>query len=424
MNERTYLRELAKQQAEIAALPIMERRLKKWYALNNAELDTPLVTVEFNGPAEEVFPPLKCESPLARELETQMIRHIYNHLLLGDDRVIPPYVTFNIPNWIVPFGIRIERTQARYSDGRPSMGYLLHYVIDDLQNDFGKLKETETFVDAGLKESLKKQAEIEELLGGVLPVKIQFRSFVVSIGNVILQLMGMENMLTALYDYPDLFHRMMNTLTEDYLRYMNAIESSGAMLYNNDGSWLGQGSWGYTNRLPGEGKNSTGTGKHGDRSINFADVWGYTNSQETVGISPGMFDEFFFSYMEKITRLFGLLSYGCCEPVDGLWDRCLSRLTNLRKISVSPWCNEEALAEKIRGKKIVYHRKPSPNFIAVDSVFNEKAFAEHIAKSVKAAAGCPLEITFREELTVRGEPWRLTLAVEIVREQIERHYRT
>jgi hypothetical protein len=72
----------------------------------------------------------------------------------------------------------------------------------------------------------------------------------------------------------------------------------------------------------------------------------------------------------------------------------------------------------------VYHRKPSANYISVDSVFNENTFGEHIAKSVKAAAGCPLEVTFREELTVHGEPWRLTRAVEITREQFAQHYRT
>jgi hypothetical protein len=254
---------------------------------------------------------------------------------------------------------------------------------------------------------------MEEYLGGILPVKIHFPSFYFALGNVVLSFMGMQNMMLALYDYPELFHRLMNTLTEDYLRYMKEIENSGAILCNNNGSWLGQGSWGYTDDLP----------RIGTETVSFADVWGYTNFQETVGMSPQMFDEFFFSYMEKITRRFGLLSYGCCEPVDGLWDQCLSRLSNLRKVSVSPWCKEEALAEKIRSKKIVYHRKPSANYVSVDSVFDENAFGEHIAKSVKAAAGCPLEITFREELTVRGEPQRLTRAVEITREQFARHYR-
>ena len=34
--ERTYLRELAKRQAEYAALPIMEARKQMWYAINDA----------------------------------------------------------------------------------------------------------------------------------------------------------------------------------------------------------------------------------------------------------------------------------------------------------------------------------------------------------------------------------------------------
>jgi len=413
--EKERIRDLAKKQAEIASLPVMGGRLKKWYALNNGELDTPLVTVEFNGPPDEVFQPCQCESPLGRMLETQISRNITNHELLRDDRVIPAYVSIPAGNWIVPFGIREERDYARYSDGRESMGYAVKHVIEDLERDYHKLGEAEFHVDAGLREAEAQKAEIEEILGGVLPVRIQFPSFSFMLGGVFCTLMGMENMMIALYDCPGLFHKAMSSLTADILRYMDAIEDAGAILPNNDGSWLGQGSWGYTDSLPGAGDL--------DRPVTFGDVWGCTNFQETVGMSPEMFDEFFFSYMEKITRRFGLLSYGCCEPVDGLWDRCLSRLTNLRKVSVSPWCGEESIGEKIRGRKIVYHRKPRANYISVDAVFDEEAFAAHIAKSVKNAAGCPLEVTFREELTVRGEPWRLTRAVEIVREQFTRHWK-
>ena len=414
MNEKLYIKDLAKKQAEIAALPVMKERLAKWHALNNGEIDTPLVAVEFNGPPEEIFPSLKCESSLAREIETQLTRNIRYHELLGDDRVIPAYLAVGINNWMQPFGINPEYTPAYNSDGSRSMGYAINYIIDDLEKDFGKLKKTQTHVDAGLKEAKEKQAQIEDFIDGIMPVQIQYPSFCFALGNTVLSFMGMEKMMIAMYDYPELFHKLVNTLTEDFLQYMKELETSGAILCNNNGSWLGQGSWGYTNSLPSaiEG-----------RAVSFADLWGYTNFQETVGMSPEMFDEFFFSYMEKISNKLGLLSYGCCEPVDDLWDRCLSRLSNLRKISVSAWCQEEFLAERIRGKKIVYHRKPSANFISLDSVFNEKAFGEHIAKSIKAAAGCPLEVTFREELTVHDEPWRLTRAIEITREQFERHYR-
>ena len=415
MNEINYIRELAKKQAEIALLPVMKERLKKWYALNDGELDTPLVTVEFNGIWEEFFPPLQCETPILRELENQLIRNITNHELLNDDRVIPGYISVFPNNWIVPFGINVEQTYAYNSDNKQSMGYLLHYIIEDLERDYCKLKDTEMHVDSGLKEAGKKQVEYEEILGDILPVKILFPSFCAPLGNIALSFMGMQHMMIALYDYPELFHQFMSTLTKDYLRFMDEIEAKKAILCNNDGSPLLQGSWCYTNSLP---KKSTD-----NRQITFADTWGYANFQETVGMSPKMFDEFFFSYMVKITDRFGLLSYGCCEPVDEFWESSISKLNNTRKLSISPWCNEDYIAEQIRGKKIVYHRKPSPNYISVDSVFDEEAFGKHIAKSVIAARGCPLEFAFREELTVRGEPRRLKRAVDITREQIGRYYR-
>ena len=60
-----------------------------------------------------------------------------------------------------------------------------------------------------------------------------------------------------------------------------------------------------------------------------------------------------------------------------------------------------------------------PNYISVDPVFDEDAFRAHITKTVRAAQGCPLEITFRDVITARGEPERLTKAIRIVKEQFE-----
>lgn len=408
-SELNHLRELAKRQHEIANLPVMAERMKKWYRLNNGETYEPLVTFEFNGPREEIYPVAVCADPLARRIEEQMNLQLTDHELLKDDRVIPDYISVPVPNHIVPFGYQPRYITTKYSDGRPSMGYMTEHRVSDLEMDFHLFKKSHWFVDSGLKKANETRLEIEEAVGDILPVRIQFGSFSFFPGDAFFAMMGMDNMMLSLYDYPEKFHRAMQMLIDDYLEYMVEIEESEAILPNNDGSYLNQGSWGYTDHLPSADKIS---GK-----VRFKDVWGYSNFQTTVHMSPGMFDEFFFTYMEQISNKFGLFSYGCCEPVDGLWDRCLSRLENLRKLSVSPWCNEEAIGEKIRGKGIVYHRKPLPNFIGVDEVFDETAFREHITKTVKAARGCPLEITFRDVITARGEPWRLKRAVEIVREQ-------
>ncbi len=109
----------------------------------------------------------------------------------------------------------------------------------------------------------------------------------------------------------------------------------------------------FTDELPGE--TITGPG----------DVWGFMDSQETVSISPKMFADFIFPAYQKVASTYGLLSYGCCEPVDPVWD-CIGSLDNLRKVSISPWCNEDIMAERLRGSRTIYHRKPSPNFLGVN----------------------------------------------------------
>ena len=72
--ERDILRELAKRQAEIAALPLMAERRRLWYDLNDGKPGQPLVTMEFHGLEHEVYKPLQCEDGFARSLESQIER--------------------------------------------------------------------------------------------------------------------------------------------------------------------------------------------------------------------------------------------------------------------------------------------------------------------------------------------------------------
>jgi hypothetical protein len=414
-SDREHLRELAKQQKEIAALPIMQERKAKWYSLNDGKTEHPLVTFDFSGPREEIYRMSKSANGVVRAVENQLVMNITNHTLLNDDRVIPDYILLHPDNWFLPYGIKIESHHATHDNGKTSMGFMYEHPITDLEADFHKLGKSIYNVDTNLEDAKKRQEIISEILGDILPVRIEFPSPAFYITHHLVQIMSMETMLFSMYDYPDLLHKMVGMFTGDYLEYLHAMEEGCAMLPNNDGSFLNHGSWGYTHSLPSAGEIK---GK-----VRAKQVWGYTNSQETINVSPEMFNEFFFTYMKRIADEFGLISYGCCEPVHGIWDTCLSRMNNLRKLSISAWCNEEEIAEKIRGKGIVYQRKPSPNFVGVDTVFDPEALGKHIAHTVKAASGCPLEITFRDVLTVKGEPDRMTKAIQIVRRQFDQYWK-
>ena len=136
-----------------------------------------------------------------------------------------------------------------------------------------------------------------------------------------------------------------------------------------------------------------------------------------------MFEEMIFPCYQKIAANYGLLSYGCCEPVHLFWDRCLSKLPNLRKVSVSAWCDEEFMGERLRGRRIVFHRKPSPNFLGVGSVLDEEGLRAHIRKTLRAARGCTLEITQRDVYTINRDEAKARRFVEIIKEEIENHWK-
>ncbi len=135
----------------------------------------------------------------------------------------------------------------------------------------------------------------------------------------IVNMMGMENMFVEMCVNPDNFQLMMERLSDDYVKYFKTAESMGLLLPCNGNNWVAQGSFAFTTCLPGAK----------DEPHKLNEVWGFLDSQETVTISPEMFDELIFPYYKKISDLFGLLSYGCCEPVHAFWEKSLSRMKNL-----------------------------------------------------------------------------------------------
>ena len=75
-------------------------------------------------------------------------------------------------------------------------------------------------------------------------------------------------------------------------------------------------------------------------------MWGFGESQETVGVSPEMFAEFVLPYQLPILERFGLNCYGCCEPLDKRWEY-VKQIPRLRRVSVSPWSNRAFMAERL-----------------------------------------------------------------------------
>ena len=410
-NDRQYLRELAKYQLELANLPGMQERSAIWTAHNDLKGKRPLVTVENRTFAPEIQPPPYCCEPVARMIEQKLLGVICGYLYTQDDRVVPdfyslvPMVDFKI------FGFdRIEHRSVNTNERK--IGYSLEHGITDLDRQVHELNPSVFVFDDNLFESEKQMAL--EIFGDLLPVLVQCPPIGCFITKHLVDLMRMEKMMIAFYDSPDEMHLLIQKIEEEYNRYYNYLEDNHFLMPNNENILVKMGTIGYTEQLPGR------KDLHGRKPL-MKDLWGHLNSQETSQISPAMFNEFFLDSYIRIAGKFGLYTYGCCEPVDRLWDNGLDRLPKgLRKLSISAWCNEEFMGERLRESNIIYHRKPSAVFIGGPSRhLDEDAFRDYMKKTILAARGGKLEISMRDIYVLNGDLSKPSRAVKITRELID-----
>lgn len=409
--DRRILREVAKKQLELANAPENLDTVQRWYLHNALKGERPMIHLEMWTFSQEILPErLRCRGSYAREVETSLYCNFLNQELFADDRPTPDYFPMNYDVYFRLFDIPVEVGHTTDSNGDESLGHQFHSVVEDLEEDYGKLKSSRFGVN--LEATEQKRHVVEEAIGDILPVRMQMNCLCSVPTQMLVHIMKMETMMLAMYDYPELFQKVMERIADDTLAYYRMLEEQRLILPTVSFENVGQGTWAFTDELPGYAECEK-------RPFTTKDVWGFMDSQETVGISPDMYREFIFPCYEKIAAQFGMLSYGCCEPVDPIWDSCISKLTNLRKVSISPWCKEEVMGEKLKGSKVIYHRKPSPNYLGVDAVLDEEAFRSHIRKSLQAARGCKMEITQRDVYTIHHNISKARRYVELIRQEIE-----
>ncbi len=409
--EKAYLREIAKKYIEYANLPVMEERKRLWYEHNSLISSRPIIVMEHSLFEEEILPASRCDSKSAKDIERYLMSAIRNFELINDDKVISPYFEVFWKIDLHLFGMDINRIYAEDAHGK-KLGYKEEHPIVDLKKDFHKLKPSAYRVDREYTYAWKNY--VEEVIGDILPVKIKNNSLFwhIAPSQRIVELMGLEAMMYSMVDYPDEMHTLYQFVKDDIKTYISWQEKEKLLILNNENDFTGAGSYGFTTELPSEGLKETGT-------ITAKDLWGNMNSQETVGVSPEMFGAFIFPSYYDLAGKFGLVYFGCCEPVHPIWEDYISKLPGLRKVSVSPWCDEEFMGNALKGGKVIYSRKPSPNFVGVDGMFDENAFARHIEKTLKAARGCTLEFIFRDIYTLSGDISKPGKAVKIAREMVE-----
>jgi hypothetical protein len=400
------LRQLYRRQCEIAQDPIMEARKRLWREHASLKSLRPMFLAETQGVLDELVPlaSLQCQEPWARDLERGLRDLIFRYEHVRDDYVVEPWINIAWAVTAGDYGVEVAKVRAS-NDGRLG-SYHWDPPIKDLDSDFDRLHIRSHRVNREKTHAWK--AFVEEHFGDLLPVRIRASYWwTTGLTWTAIDLIGMEMLMTAMYDNPAGLHRLMAFLRDDMLYCLDWFEREGLLTPNNENDYVGSGGIGYTTALPQPDLQP-------EEPARLRDLWGLCESQETVGVSPAMFEEFVFPYQAPIISRFGLSYYGCCEPVHNRI-QIIKRLPNLRSLSVSPWCNQEIMARELGGNYI-FCRKPNPAIIST-ARFDEEAIREDIRATLRAAGGvCPLEFAMKDVHTLNDEPLRLGRWVDLARE--------
>ena len=389
------VRELAERVAEIAALPVQGQKRLLWRKLNARKPARPMVMIdqvcwnEMNVGDELT---LMCADAECRGYEDQLRRMLFQWKHFPVDMVVEPFI--RVPKAIrnSGFGVLIHEETA-VTD--PTSAVLGHKYENQFQteDDLKKIRMPQVSHDAA--ETERRLAVAHELFDGLLEVRSWGADPYLSLWDLIAMWMGVEKALYALVDKPDFMHRLVARLTDAYLCMLDQLEEQGLLCEPQS---LIHCTGAYTDDLPAPG--------YDPQKPRTKDLWMFGLAQMFSTVSPGMFKEFEVDYTRRICERFGLVYYGCCDPLDGKMTQ-VRMIPNVRKVSMSPWVNEERGAAEIGGA-FVYSRKPSPALLATDHFSPEKVRADLAAtRTVCKRYGCPLEFILKDISTVRYEPQRL-----------------
>lgn len=405
------LRALASHQAELASGDRMRNLCADWARHGRFEKSArPMFTVELWTFAGEVIPPLlRCEGEKARRLEAMLLGNIVPFEMFGDDTPVRGYLPVPLRKRFVPFGLPVRKNEADFS-GAAGVGHHFDAYLHDLEEDWHLLgKSTWSFDEAATQEEID---ALNELFGDLLPARRSGETLMVGPAEDIIHLIGMEDLYVAMYDTPDRVHEMMDRLLDDYGEFLDEMEARRLILPTAGDEALPQGSYCFSDSLP-----CAGTG------LNTRQVWGYMDAEEMNDVSPEMYRAFITDHYRRMAQRFGALSFGCCEAIHRVWDGGVETLPNLRKVSVSAWCDQRFMGDRLRGRDIVYLRKPTANLLGVGSDLDEDAVRAYFRETAEAASGCRLEIAQRDVYLLHGSPTKVARYVQLVREALDRHWR-
>lgn len=390
--ERAILRDLAKKVSEIAALPVMEERKRRWNAHNSLKPGRPLVLVFPEGSWSELITPehLKCEDPRARDMEIALRRRIYAHEHFQSDLVCTSEWTVLASITSTGWGLWAHWKGSKFDRGAKIVDPVLNSYEDFKLLQHPQLK----YDEAATKQNL---AEAQELFGDILDVRLKGKEHIsYHLMSIYIGLRGIDRLMEDFYEEPEFLHDVMRFFTEGYKKELQQLIDLNLLSLNNDNAYHSTGGTGWTDELPASG--------FSPERVRPEDMWASAEVQELTGVSPEHHYEFAMQYEKELLAPFGLNGYGCCDDLTGKLD-LVCALPKMRRISISPFADVDRCAPQL-GNRFIMSWKPQPSHLIGE--FDAEKVRNYIQHTIDVAAGhgCVLEIILKDTHTCEKHPER------------------
>lgn len=405
------LRGLAEQVAAIAALPVHEEKAELWRRLNDLDSARPMVWInevcwnEMNVDDELT---LRTAHPWARDQERDLRRTLYQWRHLPGDMIVSDFLACPLAIHSTDFGIVEDVDIVKTDATNEIVSRHFNIQIKDLE-DIEKIKMPVVTHNAAATE-IWYQAMCE-VYQGIMPVKKVGQTHIwFTPWDYLIRWWGVQEAMIDLVVRPDLVHAAVERMVDAWMVELDQFVAQNLLSLDCNNTRIGSGGYGHTDRLPGADFDPAHVKPH--------NMWGCSNAQVFSEVSPEMHWDFAIAHDLRWLSRWGMVYYGCCEPLDAKLD-ILRRIPNLRKISVSPWCKAERVIEGI-GRDYVISHKPSPAILA-ESGWDPTQARRNIRSFLdKTEGACHVELIMKDISTVRYDPKRLWDWATIAQEEAER----
>lgn len=406
------LRELANRYAQIAAENNEKNVWSLHACLNDLKPIRPITLID-ELPWHELNVDgsltLKCQDPFFRELEEFLRKTLFQYKYFPGDMLVKPYLP--VKKVVHSTGIGVEVKEETLAKDRAN-----NIVSHKYENQFESMEDVEKLhrevITYDKETSMERYWKVCETVGDIIPVKLTGLETGYRLGHVawdtISTFMSVEDLLYNLIDEPELMHALMEKLTDIFMDSMRQYEELNLLEPDSGYCHCSSAASRDLLREPVDYEH-----------VKMKNVWGRGLAQILATVSPAMHEEFEIEYAKKALAPFGLVYYGCCEPLDTKID-IVKKIPNLRKVSITPWADIHRAADAI-GKDYVISAKPNPANLPY-AASNPELIRGEIRNILEACKknGTPCEILLKDISTSGNNLENLIVWNRIAKEEVER----